>query len=1054
MGEYNPHAPYVLGHEWVPIKQANYVPDNATERGYTFRIEHAVTPVSGIYYISDVPQNPVAQSVDFISVYRRGEADRTGPIKTLHIPASAVATSDAAAVDITAGFNALLNPNDNNYIIFSPQTGGGSSTLRVNFDTAAYSQQLFGKRIIDFRVRYQIWGFHPDYVQSNLNVHINQFNLSNSEVGYGDVAVVVATTAPAALGVTSFTDMNPFWNTAFPANNQRDVVPWRYPEINRFRSGVSPANDQLVVEIINFMDTAVDPDAFGLMGFMDLEVVYCEENRLLYGGRRTPNIALGGSQSVDFYAPGSSVVRLFSPSLAAGAVLTPGDYTVALIHRNMEPRSIYNGAPEIYATRQYYEIPLLNGVQINQSTVDDTNFTVEDDSVITHITLHTATTIVTGVHAYGTSVGAPVYGNITAIQEIEDNPSSGTGVQYPQVRFYARRFADTTVPLTLVDDATGVNTVSISVADFDALDEIVDGWREVTLRFATPPTFPVTAGAPDWRWQATGESAGNQWQVLASSGPSIASPTAFSTALTTGPATYWAPLGSSVTLTWQSPTVSGTASDRASDAILIFSQDPPAVTGFAITQLTQAVTGVGSGAFSACGHAAACIPAGIFYHRLTWNPFGICDSFGVDAVDAWPPADTGQTYTLSGGTNPGNYDVNNGSGKHTLTTTAVARNSLVSVSPPLTLTTAQVDVSVSEIATGDSIIAGPAIGIDADNMYQARLQFRTAGGLTLEIIKRLAAAQASLASVVVGGYVANSPWTVELKWLQPNKLEARAWQVGTTRPAAAQLVTFDGAASTVTTFTSVILRSVLNAGNTNVNPVVSFDNLISTTAQLSAGSLEIQRRDAVTTDWQTVMLTESPGCVIQFNDFEARVGVLSEYRMRTLNALDFAGPWVTGSGTITSPGVVMANSGSANSVLMFTTNEESASNLAYVMQWEGAPVEEFLFPEVETLALQRMFGRDFAIAFHPLERGGDRFNRTILVNAAAIALPSLANFRGLRDLAWADLDYVCVRDELGNRWFATVIVPSGDVRSDRTIYLARITVSEATDTASPVDPAS
>jgi hypothetical protein len=97
-----------------------------------------------------------------------------------------------------------------------------------------------------------------------------------------------------------------------------------------------------------------------------------------------------------------------------------------------------------------------------------------------------------------------------------------------------------------------------------------------------------------------------------------------------------------------------------------------------------------------------------------------------------------------------------------------------------------------------------------------------------------------------------------------------------------------------------------------------------------------------------------------------------------------------------------------------------------------------------------MYGKDFFTAFHPLERGGDQFTRVLLVNAAAIPVPSLANFRGLRDLAWASLNYVCVRDELGNRWFANIIVPDGNARLDRAIYMAQIQVSEVTDTPTPI----
>ena len=90
------------------------------------------------------------------------------------------------------------------------------------------------------------------------------------------------------------------------------------------------------------------------------------------------------------------------------------------------------------------------------------------------------------------------------------------------------------------------------------------------------------------------------------------------------------------------------------------------------------------------------------------------------------------------------------------------------------------------------------------------------------------------------------------------------------------------------------------------------------------------------------------------------------------------------------------------------------------------------------------------VAMRPTERGGVQFSRTILVNNVAVPVPSLdEGFRSLRDLAWAQLPYVCVRDELGNRWFANVAVPSGRVRDRRTTYLGQVLITEVTATPAP-----
>jgi hypothetical protein len=534
------------------------------------------------------------------------------------------------------------------------------------------------------------------------------------------------------------------------------------------------------------------------------------------------------------YSPGPMYVRLVGTDYTNTGSLAPGEYTTTLVHRDFGQAVGLPGAPQVNALRELYQLQPQRGRNVNQSLIEDQTFVVEDSDVLTHITLHSASGVVTGSHAYGVQADVPIYGSITAIQEIEDDPAVPAAL-YPQVRFYARRFGDTTTALRLIDVATGLSTASISVADFDALPEIVDGWKEVNLRFAVAPTFSAAAGDIDWRWDAVGETAGNRWQILAATAQS---PTGTQSI---AKASYYAPQGDTVTLTWGSPPISGTAEDVYGDAVLIFSRDPNPVSGFAIAVATQAVTGIALD----CGTPPGCVPTGIGYVSLTWSA-----------------------------------------------------------------------------------------------------------------------------------------------------------------------------------------QTVL--------PTTGF------------GAYELERYDAVDDRWTQIMSASAPS-VTGFGDYEARVGVQSLYRIRTCNALDFCGPWVTGSATVPTPGIGINGDGS--SVLIFTTNEAPLSNLAYVMNWEGTPIEAFVFPEADTQQFQRMYGKNFFTVFRPLERGGEQFTRTIIVNAAAIPLPSLADFKNLRNLAWQDVPYVCVRDELGNRWYANVRVPDATVRQDRTVYLAQVEVTETTDTPSPVDPA-
>jgi predicted RNA binding protein with dsRBD fold (UPF0201 family) len=1038
MGNYNPHAPYVIGQEWVPIRNAHYLPDGITERGYTFRIDHTAVPVSGAFYVNEVPGNIIAQTCDFISIYPTGREHLTGPVKSVRIKPSAITVTNPGSIDATEGVAALLNPGDRKFIIFDPDTGT-SSQLQVSFDTDSYAQVLLDKRIVDVRLHYVLQSPNVS------NADNMEFRIHNQAAFKGfafpDVTEITNTAEPGNISTLSITELNPAWDSTVSFRNQRTVLPWRFQELNRFRASAAAAEALTVFMQNNATVSTV------LLGYLELEVLYCEETRVLYGGFRTYDNTFSNFPELlaDFYNIGAIAARLYSPvTFTQGATLTPGEYTVTIYHRDMSSLSNLQGTPKIHAVRGYYELPTHRGVQVNQTTTEGDTFTVSDgdDLVLPHLTLHTSSTIVTGVHAYGTSYGAPVYASHSPIQEIEDDPVT-SAAQFPQVRFYARRFGETTVPLTLVDVATGLSTVSISVTDFDALDEIVDGWREVNLRFASPPTFSAAAGDVDWRWQAAGEAAGNQWQILVADGPTGSwqpSPTAAAT----GPATYYAPQGSTVTLSWQSPSISGTAEDTTSDAVLIFSQDPPAVTGFALTTASQPVTGL---ATLVCAAPFGCIPTGIGYNQLTWNGFGACDTFDRVNVDTWNNASTGQAWTNTGGA-AGDYDVDGAAGTHLLTSASTSRNSIITAPHPDQYVEA-LGVSFSQVATGNDMEAGVVLRhLDTSNRYFIEVHVKTDNSVTLHIHKQVAGVITDLADTTLANVVnyAGASYNV-IGQVVGTTLRARAWQVGGTETPTWQLTVTD---ASLTAAGSYGVRSRRTPGNTNVDPVVSFAGFRALNAALSGGQLEVQRSDALT-DWQTIMLTDSPDCVNSLSDFEARVGVTSWYRIRTLNALDFAGPWVTGSATLPSPGVQGAGDG--NSVLIFTSNAAPSSSLAYVMQWEGQPVEQFAFPEAEEVALQQLYGRDFVVALRPLERGGERFQRVILVNNAAITLPSLANFRGLRDLAWADLDYVCVRDELGNRWFATVVVPAGDVRDNRRLYLASVSVIQVTETASVVDPA-
>jgi hypothetical protein len=283
-------------------------------------------------------------------------------------------------------------------------------------------------------------------------------------------------------------------------------------------------------------------------------------------------------------------------------------------------------------------------------------------------------------------------------------------------------------------------------------------------------------------------------------------------------------------------------------------------------------------------------------------------------------------------------------------------------------------------------------------------------------------------------------------YISQDIIKMKAWEDGDDEPDDWSLTR-----ATLVTITSADQLTFISATD-NAPRVVQFDNISASSGLL--GFYELQRSDTVETDWKTIMKA-TDATVSSFNDYEARIGISSSYRIRIVNLYDFYGPWSsTVSNTVSSPGVEIGCDD--GHLLVFTSNEQQdgSINLAYSSVWEqGRTVEEgFTFPEAQFVQLQAMYNRDFFTAFRPTERGGEQFSRTVLVQAAAISPETLGDFTSLRDMAWADVSYICVRDEDGNRWFSTVLVPSGRVLRDRRLYLAPVEIVEVTDTPSEVDP--
>lgn len=854
--DYNPHTPRILGEEWVPIREEalTLLPQfNAEEHGYSFTNATSRIVSSGNFYLKDPPVTIAATQTYQIAVYPEGNEALSGPVRRVVIPCNFGGVTGAAALGTGQSVaSALLNPADTFSVTWSPTlTPPTTGELSMFFNVNSYAQILNGKRILGVNFLYAgngnwagsgtIFGMFSD-VSSIANFLYVPY-------GDGNFPIVADDTTLRRIRLG---EMNPYGDTSSSSPLTTSLrLPWRGVDLGRFEA--SSAN-RLHLHIYAGENSASGP--FGIsfsLTYAALEVLFCEEQRIMLGAQ---GIGLGGTASSAHLTLGANPLPMRDiTTQALNPTLPVGNYTVEFSVADVGQEfggSASTSFPALNALRQLYPISSLRGLQVNlpappEDHVGDT-FTKETLTIIPQLTLHTSGGVITETHPYGTQAVIPVYGSITAVQGVYDAGLSGSQT-YQQARFYARRYGNTTVSLSFFQTTDATKIVSITPAAFDALDgPIIDNWKEVTLRFTTPPTF--TGTSPTWTWSATGETAANRWEVLGCTAPALSGSAGNLLHLAPqqlGTATYEPPSGSTIDLIWQTPTISGTAADTTSDAMFIFSQDLPAVTGLAATILTQTLTGIGQH----CGLNPDSIPTGMQYVRLSWSP----------------------------------------------TSSAV--------------------------------------------------------------------------------------------------------------------------------------------------PVSGF------------GSYEIQRMDAVDSTWQTIMLCSSP-TISGFSDFEARPGILSSYRIRANDVYDFANTWSsTVTTTLTAPGATIGRLGGGHLMLFSSNSDQSgALNLAYCSVWTGAVEEDFIFPEAGDVAFQQMYNRDFVVAFRPLERGGDRFSRTVLVQAAAIAPETLSDFTSLRDMAWADVPFICVRDEDGNRWFANVNVPNAKVQLNRSIYMASVDITEVSDTPTPVDPAS
>lgn len=1090
MGEYNPHAPYIIGQEWVPIDDYDlvYSPSvNSVEYGTTFTFDDPKQVSMARFYVQGPISQPMSRQCALVNVYPTGLINSAGPIKQVTIPCTNATVTGSTTLSGSSVTDALYNPSDGGFITFN-YNGSNLQYLQMFFNTSAYPQ-LNGKRILNVSLMYtgsvrdvladtgigisittefvnpnKLWQSMTvleqmddadrtvQFLGENIISNTGTFNLSTSVSNSSFSSVFSEEILPLNLG-----DVNNFWLPGVQPSGQRTDLPWTYDDLLKFEATAATASRQrLRIQLI--IPATAGTASFATFPqvtfrYMALRVTYCDETRVAYGGREF------------VYNLGANSIPIYSISRQASPTLSPGTYlaTLSLVSTGATDFGLnLNGQfPPLNATRELYPIPSHTPIKINvpfpiDESIVDKQFSTEITTILPQLSLHVSGgAALLEPHVYGRQAKGQVYGSFTVTQEIDDTVALGSA-EWPWVRFYARRYGNTTVPLTVT---IAGSTASIDPEEFDAITEIThEFWREVTLEL-DPPLVMGTGIIPQAIWSATGEKAGNRWEILGTAAPSITGsiPGSLVTQVPTvqrlGPATYGQPVsGSTINMAWLpqlGPYVTSTTDDESADVSVIFSQSPPVISGFGAESMSQVLTGIGQN----CGIDPCCVPSELYYTRLSWTPPGgppepsavapnLYDIFDRSETNSWGTPNIGPAYTafnlasaLSVVDNVGLITVAAGPG--------TVEGALISAAD-----SANFDVTVTlSNQNGGAMVAGISARSLTD-AHETWISVNSSSSVDL-ILANGSGLLVSL-DISTNSYITTGAGSaVNIRFMiDGDVIKVKTWAPNTTEPTMWQIETTD------TAITDIVDYLIFAEDLSGAGAIIGVSDLQISPPRYWFGSYEIQRMDTVEPEWKTIMKATNPA-LSEFNDFEARVGIVSTYRIRQLNVYDFYGPWSTEvSGMVPAPGVEIGCLGDNGHVLIFTSNErqDGGINLAYSSVWLDEQVEEnFTFPEAGFVQMQAMYDRDFYVAFRPLERGGEQFSRTLLVQAAAIAPETLADFTSLRDMAWATVNYICVRDEDANRWLATVSVPSGNVLRNRRMYLAPVQISEVTDTPTPVD---
>ena len=193
------------------------------------------------------------------------------------------------------------------------------------------------------------------------------------------------------------------------------------------------------------------------------------------------------------------------------------------------------------------------------------------------------------------------------------------------------------------------------------------------------------------------------------------------------------------------------------------------------------------------------------------------DTFTRTVTDDWGRADNGTDWEIVTGT-PANFDVNGSSG--TIVLTAALANHNVSIPGNFKNVKGFLRLSVSAVATGSSIVSDVLMRwVDNNNFVAARVEHSTTN-IVAVIYKVVAGVVTTMQTQAISGYAANDIFNFRFE-LTDSVLRTKLWF-----DTQVELNTWDtsGSVSNILGAGRIILQTRRESGNTNTNPVLSFQH--------------------------------------------------------------------------------------------------------------------------------------------------------------------------------------------------------------------------------------